>query len=111
MFGRTFRNDPDNVGELTRWRAHFAALPPGVAHAIRGVIERPSAVELLPSITARTLVVSGGEDEVRPPEWSQELVDNIPDADLWTLETTGHSVILEQPAVVVDRVLSFLSSD
>jgi 3-oxoadipate enol-lactonase len=111
MFGRTFRNDPDNVGELTRWRAHFAALPPGVAHAIRGVIERPSAVELLPSVTARTLVVSGGEDEVRPPEWSQELVDNIPDADLWTLETTGHSVILEQPAVVIDRVLSFLSSD
>jgi 3-oxoadipate enol-lactonase len=82
-----------------------------VAHAIRGVIERPSAVELLPSITATTLVVSGGEDEVRPPEWSQELVDNIPDADLWTLETTGHSVILEQPAVVIDRVLSFLSSD
>jgi 3-oxoadipate enol-lactonase len=111
MFGRTFRNDPDRVGDLTRWRAHFAALPPGVAHAIRGVIERPSAVELLPSITARTLVVSGGEDEVRPPEWSQELVDNIPHAYLWTLPTTGHSVILEQPAVVVDKVLSFLSND
>ena len=75
------------------------------------MIERPSAVELLASITARTLVVSGGEDEVRPPEWSQELVDNIPHADLWTLPTTGHSVILEQPAVVVDSVLEFLSND
>jgi 3-oxoadipate enol-lactonase len=111
MFGQTMREDPDRVGDITRWRAHFAALPPGLAHAIRGVIERPSAVELLPSITARTLVVSGAEDEVRPPEWSQELVDGIPRADLWTLPTTGHSVILEQPAVVIDRVLTFLSGE
>lgn len=111
MFGQTFRNEPDRVGNITRWRAHFAALPPGLAHAIRGVIERPSAVELLPTINARTLVISGGEDEVRPPEWSQELVDHIPRAELWTLPTAGHSVILEQPAVVIDRVLAFLSCD
>lgn len=109
MFGETFRNDPARADDLARWRAHFASLSPGLASAIRGVVERPSAVGLLPSITATTLVASGGEDGARPPEWSQELVDGIPDAELWSLPTTGHSVILEQPAAVIDRVLAFLS--
>jgi 3-oxoadipate enol-lactonase len=109
MFGETCRNDPDRADIVARWRAHFAALPPGLAPAVRGVIERPSAVSQLPSIRAATLVVSGGEDGARPPEWSQELVDGIPDAELWSMPTTGHSVILEQPAVVIERVLAFLS--
>jgi 3-oxoadipate enol-lactonase len=108
MFGETCRNDPARADVLTRWRAHFAALSPGLAQAIRGVVERPSAVSLLPSITAKTLVVSGGEDGARPPEWSAELVDGIPDAELWSLPTAGHSVILEQPTVVIERVLAFL---
>jgi 3-oxoadipate enol-lactonase len=108
MFGETFRNDPTNADVLTRWRAHFAALSPGLAHAARGVVERPSAVGMLPSITAKTLVVSGGEDSARPPAWSAELVDGIRDAELWSLPTTGHSVILEQPTVVIDRILQFL---
>jgi len=109
MFGETSRNDPARADDLARWREHFAALSPGLAHAVRGVVERPSAVGLLPSITATTLVVSGGEDGARPPEWSQELVDGIPGAELWSLPTTGHSVILEQPAVAIERVLAFLS--
>ena len=108
MFGETCRNDPARADIVERWRSHFAALPPGLVHAVRGVVERPSAVGLLPSITAKTLVVSGGEDGERPPAWSAELVDGIPDAGLWSLPTTGHSVILEQPAIVIERVLAFL---
>ena len=70
--------------------------------------ERPSAVSLLPSITTKTLVVSGGEDGARSPEWSAEVVDGTPDAELWSLPTTGHMVILERPTVVIERVLAFL---
>lgn len=111
MFGESFRSDPDRRGDLERWQAHFAALRPGLVHAVRGVIERPSAVGLLPSITAETLVVSGGEDGARPPEWSAELVEGIPDAELWSLPAAGHSLILEQPDVVIERVLEFLGGD
>lgn len=111
MFGETCRSDPTRAGMVAQWRAHFAALSPGVAHAIRGVVERPSAVSVLPSITATTLVINGGEDDVRPPEWSHELIDGIPHARLWTLPTSGHSVILEQPDIVIERVLNFLDGD
>ncbi|MET0821435.1 MAG: alpha/beta fold hydrolase [Aeromicrobium sp.] len=109
MFGETVRADPDRAALLAPWREHIAALSPGLSHAVRGVVERPSAVDLLPSITATTLVVSGGEDAARPPDWSAELVEHIPDAELWSLPTTGHSVILEQPDVVIPRVVAFLS--
>ncbi|MFF0148627.1 3-oxoadipate enol-lactonase [Amycolatopsis sulphurea] len=111
MFGETCRNDRDRAGIVARWRAHFGALRPGLAPAIRGVIERPSAVDQLPLIRATALVVSGGEDGARPLEWSQELVDGIPDAELWRLPTTGHSVILEEPALVIPRVLAFLDGE
>ncbi|MCL8251554.1 alpha/beta hydrolase [Aeromicrobium fastidiosum] len=109
MFGETVRSDPSRAALLAPWRDHIAALSPGLSHAVRGVVERPSAVPLLPRITATTLVVSGGEDHARPPEWSDELVRGIPGAELWSLPTTGHSVILERPDEVVDRVVAFLS--
>lgn len=109
MFGETVRNDPARAHLLVPWREHIAALAPELAHAIRGVVERPSAVDLLPRITAKTLVISGGEDQARPPEWSRELVDNIAGAELWSLPTTGHSVILELPTPVIERVVEFLS--
>lgn len=110
MFGQTVRADPGRAALVAPWRDHIAALSPGLSHAVRGVVERPSAVALLPGIRATTLVVSGGEDSARPPEWSAELVEGIPDAELWTLPTTGHSVILERPDEVVPRVVAFLSA-
>ncbi len=108
MFGQTVQDDPARADIIARWRDKIAALRPGLEHAVRGVIERPSAVGLLPSVTADTLVVSGGEDPARPPEWSDELVAGIPSAELWRLPTTGHSVILELPDEVCTRVLDFL---
>lgn len=109
MFGEAIRADAARADLIAPWRAHIASLSPGLVHAIRGVVERPSAVDQLPRVTAKTLVVSGGEDGARPPAWSQELADQIPDAELWSLPTTGHSVILEMPDLVIDRVVSFLS--
>ncbi|AXT86125.1 alpha/beta hydrolase [Aeromicrobium sp. A1-2] len=109
MLGETCRNDPGRADVLAKMRADIAALRPGLHHAVRGVVGRESAVDLLPAVSAPTLVVSGGEDIARPPEWSQEVVDGIAGAELWSLPTAGHSVIIEQPDVVIERVLSFLS--
>lgn len=49
--------------------------------------------ELSRQITAPTLVLSGSEDLVIPPEISRALVDRIPGASLLTLPGVGHSLL------------------
>lgn len=110
MLGESCRHDPARAEVTAKMRADIAALRPGLHHAVRGVVERESAVDLLPSITATTWVISGGEDVARPPAWSQEVVDGIPGAQLWSLPDVGHSVITERPDLVVPRLLEFLSA-
>jgi len=110
MLGESCRNDPERADITAKMRADIAALRPGLHHAVRGVVGRESAVDLLSAVAATTLVVSGGEDIARPPEWSQEVVDGIAGAELWSLPHVGHSVITEQSNLVIDRLLTFLSS-
>ena len=110
MFGETSRADPVRRPVVQLWRERIAALDPRLCHAIRGVVQRSDAVGLLPGIAAPTLVVSGTEDVARPPAWSDQLVDGLPDATLWRLEGVGHSPVLEVPDLVLPRVLEFISS-
>lgn len=109
MFGATSRADPERAQVIERWRGRIAALDPDLCHAIRGVIHRESAVDVLPRVEAPTLVVSGTEDVARPPAWSDQLVDGIPDAVLWRLDSVGHSPTLEVPDTVEPRILDFLT--
>lgn len=110
MFGATTRADPARAADVARWHAQIAALPRELAPAVRGVIRRPSAVDLLPSIPAPALVVSGTEDVARPPAWADQVVAGLPDAELWRLEGIGHSPTLEAPDVVLPRILSFVAA-
>lgn len=108
MFGATTRADPARAGALQVWRERLSELSPKLGHAMRGVVHRTPAGPLLPQITASTLIVSGTEDPVRPPAWSDELFDGIPDAQLWRLKGVGHSPLQEVPGLVNRRVLDFL---
>lgn len=110
MLGASCRSDPERADVTEKMRAGIAALRPGLHHAVRGVVERESAVDLLDKVTATTWVISGGEDIARPPEWSQEVVDGIDGAELWSLPDVGHSVITEKPDLVIPRVLDFLDA-
>jgi len=109
MFGATTRADPDRAQVVHLWRERIAALDSRLCHAIRGVVGRMSAVDLLTSVAAPTLVVSGTEDVARPPAWSDQLVEGLQDATLWRLEGVGHSPVLEVPELVLPRVLDFAS--
>jgi len=110
MFGVTTRSDPDRAAVVQLWRDRIAALDPRLCHAIRGVIARTSAVDLLPDVAAPTLVVSGTEDVARPPAWSDQVVAGLKDATLWRLTGVGHSPVLEVPDLVLPRVLDFLAA-
>lgn len=110
MFGATTRRNPEKADMLAHYRREIAALPPALAPAFAGVIERGSVVADLPALTAPTLVVSGSEDMPRPPAWADEVHENLPHSELWRLEGVGHSPILEDPEEVLPRILAFFDA-
>jgi pimeloyl-ACP methyl ester carboxylesterase len=107
MFGETTRNDPDNAEFMELWRDRITAVPRRLRPAMAGVIERESALDLLPQITIPVLIFSGREDLPRPPEWSDEVAERLPNAELFRLEKIGHSPTLEAPELVLPKILEF----
>ena len=109
MLGATTRADPDKQDLVQSYARQIASLPAQLCHAVRGVVEREDASDLLGSIVAPTLVVNGTDDVARPPEWSADVVSRIRGARHVQLEGVGHSPTQEAPDVVLPLVLDFLA--
>ncbi len=62
----------------------------------------------LPEITAPTLVITGAEDLLIPPENSKILAEGIPGAKLRVIPGCGHQVLIEQPTLCNEAILDFL---
>jgi 3-oxoadipate enol-lactonase len=110
MFGATTRANPAKADLVEHWRRHFAALPRELTPAFSGVIERESVVDLLPELSAPTLIISGAEDMPRPPAWADEVHEHLPNSELWRLQGVGHSPILEEPELVLPRIIEFFEA-
>ncbi|KQZ61049.1 hypothetical protein ASD67_17375 [Sphingopyxis sp. Root1497] len=108
LFAKTTLDNPAKAAMLDDVRRHLGGIGPNFVHAATGVVERESAVSLLPDIKAATLVISGTEDLVRPPAWSDELFEGIPDCQLWRLKGVGHSPALEARELVNPKIIDFL---
>ena len=107
MFGETTRANPAQREMLVLWKERIAALRATLQPAMSGVIERGSVVDVLPSITAPALVISGEECIARPPEWARELAAGLPNSELLLLPNIGHSPLLEIPELVLPRIVAF----
>jgi pimeloyl-ACP methyl ester carboxylesterase len=64
--------------------------------------------ERLPQITAPTLVITGKEDGLVPPENSVTLAQRIPNADLVILSNASHLFIIELPETTAEVVKGFI---
>lgn len=64
----------------------------------------------LTDVRQPVLVVAGSEDEVVRPEASQELCPQLPNVRLEVVEKAGHSIELEQPEALAERIGGFVSS-
>lgn len=58
--------------------------------------------ELLPKITAPTLVLVGEHDYATPPDMAQVIADNVPGATLRVLPGLRHMSLVEQPGLAED---------
>jgi proline iminopeptidase len=59
-------------------------------------------------ITAPTLVIAGRHDWICPPEFSEEIAQRIPQADLRIFEHSGHSVRVDEPEALLDAIAGFM---
>jgi pimeloyl-ACP methyl ester carboxylesterase len=80
------------------WRAGLAGLTTAVPPSESG------------TITAPTLIIWGGLDELLPQADAEELAAAIPGAQLKIYEDTGHLVLWEQPERVAEDLVGFVAN-
>jgi 3-oxoadipate enol-lactonase len=107
MFGESTRASDAMKETVALWTDRMAELTGSLKPAMAGVILRSDATKLLSDVRVPTLVISGEECPVRPPEWAQELASGLPTSELLMLPAVGHSPLLERPDFVIPRVLEF----
>ena len=82
--------------------------PEGVCAAIRALRDRPDRRGELSAIACPTLVISGGEDQLSPPDEMAGLAAAIPNARLVQLPGAGHLSHLEQPEAFIAAIAAFI---
>ncbi|HZP90074.1 MAG TPA: alpha/beta fold hydrolase [Actinomycetota bacterium] len=98
---------PERVAEdLRTWSR--TPRRPGAARRQWEALRRFDAYDLLPGITAPTLVLHGTEDRVVDPENARILASRIPRAELLLLEGAGHAFHSERAEEAAAMVLDFV---
>jgi 3-oxoadipate enol-lactonase len=80
---------------VTAWIAEQT--PDAIAGAALGMSERPDSVGDLPTIDVPTLVITGAEDRLIPPDVTAGIADGVDGAELLRIEGAGHLSNLEAP--------------
>ncbi len=99
------RTEPELVARVADMA--LAVGPRGLVRQLAAQRSRPDGRLGLAQLSCPTLVVSGDEDEVCPPELQEELAAGIPGAQLVRLSACGHMSPVEQ-GEHVGRVLARL---
>ena len=108
MFGATTLRDKAEL--VTEWEMKFAAIDmPSIGIILGALVRRDSVVDRLPGIGVPTLVIVGSEDASLPVDYSREISEGIPDSTLLVVSEAGHLSTLEQPEVVSEAMIGFLS--
>lgn len=87
--------------------------PEAIAAAALGMAERPDSVPDLSRIDVRTLVITGTEDRLIPPDVTAGIAEGVPGAELVRIEAAGHLSNLEAPTsfdTALDGLLAGLES-
>ena len=109
LFTKHFFENEDTVNIALQYAVDYPY--PQSAVAFRKQVESISGFdcfEQLSGVTAKTLVISGEEDILFPPDVSASLAQAIPGAVFSVIAHAAHSIHMEEPQVFTDHVLDFL---
>lgn len=97
-------------GTVARMREVLLATPPDGYAACCSAIEVMDLEPVLPTITAPTLVIAGGDDPATPPEHAERIAAAVPAARLVVLDGAAHLANLSHPDDVTRLLLEFLEA-
>lgn len=103
------RSCPEEIERFVRFSSTKKQSPEGYAGQL-AAISTHSSWDLLSSIEAETLVITGTADRVIPPENSRLLAERIPHARLHLIEGAPHRLFAENHEEFNRVVLEFLLS-
>jgi pimeloyl-ACP methyl ester carboxylesterase len=105
LAGSTREQCPDVVETV---REIIESQPPeGISWTALALRTRPDSLDLLREAKVPALVVVGEEDPITPVTAANEMVEAMPGATLVVLPGAGHLTPLEDPAGVVEAILSW----
>ncbi|MBF2028544.1 MAG: alpha/beta fold hydrolase [Oscillatoriales cyanobacterium C42_A2020_001] len=103
MYSLTFDpNSPKNS-----WKRAILS-PDAINEAFGGFLRTYDVRDQLPKITAPTLVIGAKHDWICAPEFSEEIAELIPNADLRIFENSGHGVRADEPEALLDAIAGFI---
>lgn len=109
LFPKSFiNNHPNEIEEFVK-RATMAPIPPHSYRRQLAAIFEFGSYSRLKNIKAPTLIISGKEDILVPPQNSEILAENIPEARIILLDNIGHDMFSQEPLLVAKIIINFLS--
>ncbi len=108
---RSFADHLRTDADLYEWyRKKWIAQDPTSFAAHNRMLADMDEFPSLPKIKAKTLVLSGTHDPLRPPEMVKDIASKIPGADYEELET-GHFMHVQTPDLCAKRIPMFLDQN
>jgi 3-oxoadipate enol-lactonase len=109
LLGKTTHQSRPEI--VTRVRQLIEAnSSPAIAAAIGALRDRFDARPLLPGICMPMRLIVGAEDTLTPPDLSDEMRLQLPDADLTVIHEAGHLSNLEVPWLFSGTLTAYLTS-
>lgn len=113
-FARGFYDLPHAQEQLAAMRVAFSKNTPEAFIAGTETIERTDLSSYVPRVAARTLLLSGAEDNMTPFKPADsgvgffQIEGMMKNSELVVLPSCGHYLVIEQPRAAADRIVEFL---
>lgn len=101
----SLRYDP--IKSDSAWQRNILSVD-AINVAFGGFLRNYNILDQLHKITAPTLVIAGRYDWICAPEFSEEIAQAIPNADLRIFENSSHLIRADEPEALLDAIAGFL---
>jgi pimeloyl-ACP methyl ester carboxylesterase len=104
---QTFETRPDIIERYSEVSLRFPASQKTLGRQWTAIAQH-DACNRLAKISSPTLVITGSEDELIPPQNAKVMAQRIPGAQMISIDGSGHLFLIEQPEAFNEAVIGFL---